>query len=146
MIRLVPLEAAHLQAMPPERPEDPVYMACHRHCLDGLERYLVPGCSWALLEGEEAVACGGLIPFARHVGELWVKQAPAAGGRQRSLARHLLTKVEAIATVVRRIEACVAADDLRTLRLMHWLGFEIEGRRRAFGFDGADYFLLARIT
>ena len=63
---------------------------------------------------------------------------------------HFFTIVRAVAGYLqaapwRRIEAAVASDFRQGHRLIKMLGFEFEGRMRAFSPDGVDHDLYARV-
>lgn len=102
-----------------------------------------PGLSLTARDGEAIVLCGGIIPSA-HVGILWAVLAADAG-------RHMLwlhRATQRFLTLQRwqRIEATVEEGFPAGCRWLELLGFEFEGRMRAFGVDGETHLRYARVT
>jgi hypothetical protein len=101
------------------------------------------GHAYAALADNRAVAFGGCL-------ELWSDRAYAWMLIGEDAGPHFFTIVRAVAGFLaaapwRRIEAAVACDFRNGHRLIRMLGFEFEGRMRAYSPDGADHDLYARI-
>jgi hypothetical protein len=112
---------------------DPAYVAS----------LVASGNAYAALVDGRAVAFGGCL-------ELWQDRAYAWMLIGEDAGPHFFTIVRAVAGYLqaapwRRIEAAVASDFRQGHRLIKMLGFEFEGRMRAFSPDGLDHDLYARI-
>lgn len=101
------------------------------------------GNAFAALVDGRAVAFGGCI-------ELWQDRAYAWMLIGEDAGPHFFPIVRAVSGFLkaapwRRVEAAVACDFRNGHRLIKMLGFEHEGRMRAFSPDGADHDLYARV-
>jgi hypothetical protein len=96
----------------------------------------------ALADGR-VIACAGCLELWKDRAFLWSLIGENAGPHMRALVR----AAEGYLRVApwRRIEAAVASDFRQGQRLIRLLGFEFEGRMRAFSPDGADHDLFARV-
>jgi hypothetical protein len=141
MIRIRPMKAEHVvgfrlqpkQAMLAGNLADPSYVAS----------LVASGNAYAALVDGRAVAFGGCL-------ELWQDRAYAWMLIGEDAGPHFFTIVRAVAGYLqaapwRRIEAAVASDFRQGHRLIKMLGFEFEGRMRAFSPDGVDHDLYARV-
>jgi hypothetical protein len=141
MIRIRPMKAEHVagfrlqakQAALAGNLSDPAYVAS----------LVASGNAYAALVDGRAVAFGGCL-------ELWQDRAYAWMLIGEDAGPHFFTIVRAVAGYLqaapwRRIEAAVASDFRQGHRLIKMLGFEFEGRMRAFSPDGLDHDLYARI-
>jgi hypothetical protein len=96
----------------------------------------------ALVDGR-AVAFGGCLEMWPGRAFMWSLIGEDAGRHMRFLVRAADGYLKAAPW--RRIEAAVACDFEAGHRLVRMLGFEFEGRMRAFSPDGADHDLYARV-
>jgi len=141
MIRIRPMKAEHVagfrlqpkQAMLAGNLADPAYVAS----------LVASGNAYAALVDGRAVAFGGCL-------ELWQDRAYAWMLIGEDAGPHFFTIVRAVAGYLqaapwRRIEAAVGSDFRQGHRLIKMLGFEFEGRMRAFSPDGVDHDLYARV-
>jgi hypothetical protein len=96
----------------------------------------------ALLDGR-AIAFGGCIEMWKERAYMWSLIGEDAGPHMRTLVRAADGFLKA--ALWRRIEVAVASDFRAGHRLVRLLGFEYEGRMRAFSPDGADHDLYARV-
>ena len=141
MIRIARMRAEHLvgfrlqpkQAMLAGNLADPAYVAA----------LVGSGNAYAALDGDHAVAFAGCLELWQGRAYLWSLMGEDSGP-------HMRTLVRAAAGYLRvapwhRIEAAVASDFRAGHRLVRLLGFEFEGRMRAYAPDGADHDLYARV-
>jgi hypothetical protein len=102
-----------------------------------------PGMGWAMREGVRVVMAGGVVPVWRGRGLAWLTHDGRPDMRHwlaaARWARHWFPLLP-----YRRIEATIACGFDGGIRWALCLGFEPEGLMRAFGEDGADYWLYAR--
>jgi hypothetical protein len=101
------------------------------------------GNAYAALVDNRAIAFGGCLELWRDRAYLWSLIGEDAGPHMRTLVRAAAGYLEAAPW--RRIEAAVVCDFPQGHRLIKMLGFEFEGRMRAYSPDGADHDLYARI-
>lgn len=133
-VQIVALTPALLESLPAPRFADPDY---------AVPLSSLPGLSWAMLEGPHVVMAAGIAPVWRGRGLAWLTHDGAewrhwlAASRW---ARHWFAILP-----FRRIEATVLCDFAPGCRWAEFLGFAREGRMRAFGEDGADFWLYARV-
>lgn len=107
-----------------------------------------PGLSWTFRArrraGDVVIAVGGLAPLRGDaVVEAWSligKPTLAEWGELVALAREALDAYPA-----RRIQAVAYADHPQGARTLERLGFTLEGVMRAFGPDGRDAMMFARV-
>jgi hypothetical protein len=141
MIRIVRMKPEHVagfrlqpkQAMLAGNLADPAYV-------DALVR---SGHAYAALDGHHAVAFGGCIEMWQDRAYMWSLIGEDAGPHMRMLVRAAEGFLKA--ALWRRIEVAVASDFRAGHRLVRLLGFEFEGRMRAFSPDGVDHDLYARV-
>ena len=96
----------------------------------------------ALVDGR-AVAFAGCLELWADRAYLWSLIGEDAGPHMRTLIRAAAGYLKVAPW--RRIEAAVASDFRQGHRLIKMLGFEFEGRMRAFSPDGVDHDLYARV-
>ena len=96
----------------------------------------------ALVDGR-AIAFGGCLELWKDRAYMWSLIGEDAGPHMRVLVRATAGFLKAAPW--RRIEAAVASDFRQGHRLIKMLGFEFEGRMRAFSPDGVDHDLYARV-
>lgn len=140
-MKIVPFEPDHLktlllqpsQVMLQPTLSDPTYATS----------LYTAGPAYSLVGDDEVLACSGLIPQWENRAIAWALIGKEAG-------RHFLMIHRAVRNAIdlhryRRIETAVAADFEQGHRWMRMLGFELEGRMRAYTPDGRDCDLYARI-
>ena len=101
----------------------------------------------ALLLGQEVLAMAGVTPFWEGVGQLWMRTGVRASEFPVAImkaTREFLNIVDRTLTP-RRLQAHVKADVVVNRRFISHLGFHPEALMRAFGPEGADYVLYARV-
>jgi hypothetical protein len=94
------------------------------------------GLAWTLRAGGRVVGCGGVIDRGGGRGEAWALLAQDAGAAMLSATRAVRRYFET--APFRRIEAATAVDFTPAARWTRLLGFEREGRMRAFCDNGGD--------
>lgn len=99
--------------------------------------------AFAVLAGDKVVACAGCI-------EMWENRAFAWSLISKDAQPHFFGFIRAVDGFLkqapwRRIEAAVQCDFEQAHRMIRLLGFEFEGRMRAFSADGLDNDLYARV-
>jgi len=148
--RLVP----RLAALGPEHLKSVRYRADHADYVAALgdwnpaiESGLVRNGGVALLYGREILAMAGVAIFWEGVGQLWMRAGERAGQFPVAVmkaTREYLRTVDAILKP-RRLQCHVKADSRVNRRFIEHLGFHSEALMRAFGPEGADYVLYARV-
>lgn len=101
------------------------------------------GPAYTLLNGDEVLACAGIVPQWQNRAMAWALVGANAGRAMVALHRAVLRCFEI--HPCRRIETTVASKFPEGHRWARMLGFEREGTMTAFAPDGADYDLYARI-
>lgn len=102
------------------------------------------GPAYAAVEGDAVFACAGLIPQWENRAVAWALISSAAGRHFTIIHRAVLRTFEL--HPFRRIETGVNADFEQGHRWLRMLGFQREGRMRAYTPDGHDCDLYARVT
>jgi hypothetical protein len=102
------------------------------------------GCGCAMVENDQPVMIGGVVPVWPGRGLAWFAAAPdpllAHWLRAARFTRSLLASLPQ-----RRIETTISANYPEGCRWAEALGFDREGLMRGFGEDGKDFWLYARI-
>lgn len=101
------------------------------------------GPAYSLVDGDEVFASAGLIPQWEHRAVAWALISAEAG-------KHFFLIHKAVRRALtfhnyRRVETSVACNFEQGHRWAQLLGFEREGRMRAFTPDGQDCDLYARV-
>lgn len=108
--------------------------------------YGVPvGRAWTLTQAGRVVACGGLAPDGAGRAAAWTLMGALGEATGLAAARACRRMLASWGGEFRRIEARTRADFPAGADFLHWLGFEFEGVARAWGPDGADYIVYARV-
>lgn len=107
------------------------------------------GDAYTGLDGDKVVVCAGVVPLHAGVGQAWCILSSHADQYPVAVTRAVLRFLADDATNERyhRIQAEVKAGWEKAERWAEVLGFENEtpSSMRAFGADGADYCLYARV-
>ena len=103
---------------------------------------------YSLKNGETIVACAGVSIMWKGVAEGWLIMSRHAYKYPVSIARYTEGLFDGIMerNELRRIQASVNCNDVKSVKFADWLGFEYEGIMKNFGPDGADYFRYARVA
>jgi hypothetical protein len=90
----------------------------------------------------------GFIPMWTGVWEVWLLTAQQCEAHVLQYSRSAKTVIDAFmrAEGVRRLQAAVNLGDPRAVRFARFLQFEREGVLKAYGPDGSDYMMMARVT
>lgn len=107
----------------------------------GVER--VPGTAMTIRHGEQILLCGGLFPEKPKVGILWAVLSASAGAHM--LAIHRITLRFLDIEPLRRIEATTEDGHTAGCRWLEMLGFQFEGRMRAYGPGGETHLRYSRV-
>lgn len=97
--------------------------------------------------GEKVVACAGVSLLWPGVGEAWLMLSAEGAKQIRAiiqLARPLVDRWMSSCHLV-RLQCTVRADQYPSIRFAGWLGFELEGRLRAYGPGAVDHYMYAKV-
>ena len=94
------------------------------------------------------LGAGGIIPIWDGLGEAWVLPGNLIHRHRKTFVRLVRDGIDRMNAEhqFRRIQATARADAASAQRFLEFLGFEREGCLRAYGPDGADHFLFAKMT
>jgi hypothetical protein len=140
-MRMEKYKAEHLELLDVQ--EGQKYLK--KYLSDDMRKSLEGEYSYTALDGDEVLACAGLLEQWDNRGVVWAYLSSTIGGRRmvpltRMVARFL------DAAPFDRIEATVDADFPQGHRWVKMLGFELEApRMRKYRPDGGDSALYARI-
>lgn len=102
------------------------------------------GNAWSLIEGGRLIGCGGIAKEHDTCGTAWALLTPQSGFYMTRIHRFAMKTLSRCS--LRRVQAHVAPDFAQALHWIEMLGFEREGRLRAFTPTGRDVYLYARVT
>lgn len=141
MIRIARLQPEHLQGFRLQAAQQ--RLAGNLADPDYVRALAASGNAYTAIADGRVIACAGCLQMWEERAFLWSLISEEAGPHMRALVR----AAEGYLRVApwRRIEAAVASDFRQGQRLIRLLGFEFEGRMRAFSPDGADHDLYARV-
>lgn len=132
-MEIVPFEKWHLAQIDPQEAQKGADLS---------GEWISHGVAWTAKEGNRVTACGGLLSQweGRHVAWLLI-------GRECSL-RGIVKAARCIlfSCAARRIEATVSAHFSQAKKLVEMLGFEFEGVLKAYGPNGDDFLMFARVN
>ena len=105
------------------------------------------GPAWTMLVGEEIIGCGGVILCGYKGGMAWLMLSKLFYSYSKSALKEIKLRLLDIAAEhkLRRIEMETVAESATNARFAEYLGFELEGRKRAYGPNGEDFFIFARL-
>lgn len=139
-MRIVPFEPVHLRTLVLQDAQSWMGPMLKADYGESLKR---SGPCFTALDGDEVVACAGVVNMWENRDQAWALLSSNSGrhfvGIYRGI-RRFLDMHDA-----RRIEATVDSEFMAGHRLMQMLGFEREGRMRAYLMDGRDCDLYARV-
>lgn len=101
------------------------------------------GLAWTGTDGDQVVACGGLLPHWPGRASAWMLIGESAGPHFGVIHRHVHRFL--VRSPYTRIEAHVDVGFQAGIRWMKMLGFEMEAYKRAYRPDGADMLEFVRI-
>lgn len=106
------------------------------------------GDAFSGFEGEACIGCAGIRPLWRGVGEAWAYLSPAALARPIALTRAAKRGLEAALSDggMWRVQCVVRRGHVAAHEWAAFLGFEVEGLMTAYGPDGEDFFMYARVN
>lgn len=139
-MRIVPFEPVHLRALVLQDAQSWMGPMLRADYGEALKR---GGPCFTALDGDEVLACSGVLRMWENRDQAWALMAANSG-------RHFVGIYRGIKRFLdlhdaRRVEATVDSNFDEGHRLMRLLGFEREGRMRAYLMDGRDCDLYARV-
>jgi RimJ/RimL family protein N-acetyltransferase len=135
------MTAAHVQAVQLQEAQAfamPMISAEHAQQLAAAD-----GVAWAALDGDDVIACAGIVQAHEQRGMAWAMFSEGAL-RQFKLI-HRVVRMVLHGAKWRRIEMTVDANHAAAIAWAERLGFEREGLMRAVTPDGRDCFLYAKV-
>lgn len=141
MVKLVPLSIDHIAAL---KQMDGLFQNFDMQV--NAPALLYAGAGFTLLEDDQVVTCGGVIPRWRGVGELWIAVGAAMKNRPLTLVRqtHKVIAMLEVECGFNRLQLHIESDNPGLTRWAEALGFTFEGRMIKYGIDGKDHDLFAR--
>jgi hypothetical protein len=103
-------------------------------------RNLLKGMAYTLTTNGEIIACGGVMPFWKGVGEAWVVTSPLVEKYRLAFAKVVHNKLSEIIrrNGYERVQTCVHADFMSSRRWVERMGFKPEGLMKKY-IGGQDY-------
>lgn len=113
----------------------------------GIDPMRVPQPAFTLLDGHDPIACGGVLPLRPGLGEAWTILRQPANIYRFSVARAVKAVLERTFEDgrFRRIQTTILAGRPDLERWMAFLDFHLEGILCAYGANGEDHLMYARI-
>lgn len=139
-MRFAPLRVEHLAAL--ELQAGQAYMGGDISA-PGYAEQLLQGQAFTAIAGGEVIGCAGCIEPWDNRGILWALVSANAGRHMTAIHRAAVGFLAQ--SKLRRIETFVDTEFAAGHRWVQMLGFEREGRMRAFSPDGRDFDLYARV-
>lgn len=93
------------------------------------------------------ISCGGVVILWPGVGEVWCMVTPLVDRYRKGFVEtinHLIVGTQETFRLW-RVEALVSVTNMRSVKMLHRIGFTIEGIKRKYGPDGVDYLIMARM-
>ncbi|CAB3931644.1 GNAT family acetyltransferase [Achromobacter insolitus] len=140
-MKIVQMTAAHVQAVQLQDAQAyalPMVTAEHAQQLAAAD-----GVAWAALDGDEVIACAGIVQAHEQRGMAWAMFSECAL-RQFKLI-HRVARLVLAGAKWRRIEMTVDINHAAAIQWAERLGFEREGLMRAVTLDGRDCYLYAKV-
>lgn len=100
-------------------------------------------CAWSAMVEGRILACGGIVRKHPHLGEAWMVFDQDFFICPAQVIRGVLDRIKAAldACPFRRVQATTESGFQRGDRFLRKLGFQPEGRLRAYGHDGQDHII-----
>lgn len=104
--------------------------------------------SVSVIRNGHLLGAGGIFPIWDGVGEAWVLPAALVQKHKRMFVKLIRENMAQMTNEFnfRRVQATARADAPKARRFLEFLGFEREGFLRAYGPDGADHVLYAKLS
>lgn len=102
-----------------------------------------PGVAWSAVDGDEVIACAGILELHEARGMAWAMLSDRALRQFKTIHRVVSQVVRAAPW--RRIEMTVDAQHQAAQEWAERLGFKMEGRMTAYTVDGRDCLLYAKV-
>lgn len=139
-MEIVPFEPEHLRTLVLQ--EAQAWMGPMLKADYGLELKR-GGPAFTALDGDQVIACAGVLRMWENRDQAWALLSADSGRRFVGIYRGIRRFLDMHDT--RRVEATVDSEFAAGHRLMYLLGFQHEGRMRAYLMDGRDCDLYARV-
>lgn len=138
-LTIEPFEARHVAELELRAP--------HLEMMSGIDlgtwaQLVAKGLAFTIREPNgEILACAGVTPLWRGVGEVWLVGSPMMPAYGFPLARLMVRTIRGLRTLGKfnRLQAVVRRDFGVGHRFIKTLGFKIEGLMERYGPEGADY-------
>lgn len=107
---------------------------------------LAKGIAFTGLVNDDVMACGGILPLWKGVGEAWVVTSPLVVSYPTFFAKTIYRKLLAIVEILRleRVQTTVDAEHTVSLGWVEWMGFKQEGLMERY-IGGRDFYRYARV-
>ncbi|MEA2035994.1 MAG: GNAT family protein [Nanoarchaeota archaeon] len=101
----------------------------------------------AYIRGGKVIGCGGVAPLWEGVGQSWMVCGKDYMKYWVSVGRLMIDTIESAFTVfnLRRIQGTTEVDNEVSIRFHEWAGYKKEGILKAYGSDGSDHIMFARL-
>jgi RimJ/RimL family protein N-acetyltransferase len=143
--RVVPFKFEHFQSMELDRPHQTFFLDFpgHREMLLRAEQQP----AWTAWYEGRVIACGGIVPFWKGVGEGWFFASP-------EIAKHKVALVKSVKGLLwdmeeggyHRIQAVVLESSRPGRRLVEYLGFKFESILKKYGPGGENFIMYGRVS
>lgn len=109
---------------------------------------VMPGHAFTARQNGRIIACGGVVTKHPGVGEAWLMIGEGIVRHAFFVAKHVRTYLADIIAKegYRRVQMTIDAGNKDLLVWSHFLGMTIEGCMRAYGADGSDHYMCARLS
>jgi hypothetical protein len=101
------------------------------------------GMAWTAMDGEQPIACAGLVEVWSGRAYAWALLSADAGRHMVSITRAIRYRLDT--AKFNRIELAVAAGFAPGVRFARLLGFELEAKARRYMPNGGDAFIFVRV-
>jgi len=150
-VKVIPFEWYHVEAMD-LRQQERDYFALVPNYRNHLKMQKQAGpCFTAIVEGEGIACSWGFVPIWPGLVECWlitstiVEKSFGYKRRVLSVGKHIIDEIE-IGLQAHRLQMTINPRFLYAIRYAKALNFTQESVLKAYGPDGSDYFMFARIS
>jgi len=105
---------------------------------------LARGKAFTMVNSENIIASGGILPLWKGVGEAWIVSSDLVKHHWLSFARAVLLNLKKMEPEFERVQTTVDAEHEVSMKWVEWMGFRKEGLMKKF-IGGRDYWRYARI-
>lgn len=147
-VTVVPFKWYHIKAMD-LREAERGYFASMDDYIERAKIHATRGpCYSIVVEGEGIACCWGMIEMWRGVYECWMLTSTIVDQYPVNMIRksRICFNLAAVEVQARRLQMTVKASAQQSIRFAQALMFEQEGVLKAYGPDGSDYIMMARIN